>query len=89
LHAAIGPGIGKCCYEVGPEVAAHFGEAVRSHIDLADANRRQLIEAGIAPARVYVSNLCTMCLPEEFYSFRREKEAAGRQYSFAGILENF
>lgn len=86
LHAAIGPGIGKCCYEVGPEVAAHFGERGRAHIDLADANRRQLMEAGVAPARIYASNLCTMCLPAEFHSYRRDKEAAGRQYSFAGVL---
>jgi copper oxidase (laccase) domain-containing protein len=67
-------------------VASHFGIAGRANVDLAGANRRLLIEAGLSPNRVYVSNLCTICLPEEFYSFRREKEAAGRQYSFAGIL---
>ena len=85
IHAAIGPGIGPCCYEVGPEVAAQFGERGRAHIDLADANRRQLIEAGVTARRIYTSNLCTMCRPEEFHSFRRDKEAAGRLYSFAGI----
>lgn len=86
LHAAIGPGIGKCCYEVGPEVASQFGEQGRAHIDLPVTNQRQLIAAGVPPARIYMSNLCTMCLPEEFHSFRRDKEAAGRLYSFAGIL---
>ena len=85
IHAAIGPGIGKCCYEVGPEVAAQFGERGRAHIDLAEANRRQLIEAGVTGRRIYASNLCTMCRPEEFHSFRRDKQAAGRLYSFAGI----
>jgi hypothetical protein len=85
LHAAIGPGIGQCCYEVGPEVAARFGERERAHIDLAEANRRQLIEAGVTGRRIYASSLCTMCRPEEFHSFRRDKEAAGRLYSFAGI----
>jgi polyphenol oxidase len=85
LHAAIGPGIGPCCYEVGPEVAAHFGGQGRGHIDLTAANRRQLEEAGVTPQRVYASNLCTMCRGEEFDSFRRDKEAAGRMYSFAGI----
>ena len=85
LHAAIGPGIGKCCYEVGPEVAAHFGVDGRGHVDLAEANRRQLIEAGVTPGRIYASNLCTMCRAEEFHSYRRDKEAAGRLYSFAGI----
>jgi YfiH family protein len=85
LHAAIGPGIGRCCYEVGPEVAAHFGEQGRARIDLAGANRVQLLDAGLAPARIYLSNLCTRCLPEEFHSYRRDKDAAGRLYAFAGI----
>ena len=61
LHAAIGPGIGKCCYEVGPEVAAQFGQQGRAHVDLAEANRRQLMDAGVTPERIYASNLCTMC----------------------------
>jgi YfiH family protein len=85
LHAAIGPGIGECCYEVGPEVAAHFGGQGRGHVDLADANRRQLIDARVTAGRIYASNLCTMCRPEEFYSFRRDKDAAGRLYSFVGL----
>jgi YfiH family protein len=85
LHAAIGPGIGKCCYEVGPEVAAHFGGQGRGHIDLAAENRRQLEEVGVTPGRVYASNLCTMCRPGEFHSFRRDQLAAGRLHSFAGI----
>jgi YfiH family protein len=86
LHAAIGPGIGKCCYEVGPEVAERFGESGRTRIDLPSYNRTQLIQSGVTAARIYASNLCTMCRPEEFHSFRRDKEAAGRLYSFAGIL---
>ena len=85
LHAAIGPGIGKCCYEVGPEVAVQFGEQGRAHISLSDANRTQLLAAGVTPERIYASNLCTMCLAEEFHSFRRDADAAGRLYSFAGI----
>jgi YfiH family protein len=91
LHAAIGPGIGKCCYEVGPEVAARFGEQGRAHISLSDANRTQLLTAGVTPERIYASNLCTMCLAEEFHSFRRDRERAGRLHSFVGIraLDNF
>jgi hypothetical protein len=87
LHAAIGPGIGQCCYEVGPDVAAHFGRQGRAHVDLGEANRRQLIDAGVTPERIYASNLCTMCRSEEFHSFRRDREAAGRLYSFAGIRQ--
>jgi len=87
VHAAIGPGIGKCCYEVGAEVATQFGEQGRAHIDLAAANRMELGAAGVAPERIYIANLCTRCGAEEFHSFRRDKEAAGRLYSFAGIRE--
>ena len=85
LHAAIGPGIGKCCYEVGPEVAAEFGEQGRAHIDLTEANRKQLVKAGVTLGRVYASNLCTMCRADEFHSFRRDRDIAGRMHSFAGI----
>ena len=85
LHAAIGPGIGRCCYEVGPEVAVHFGGQGRQRIDLPAANRAQLEQAGVTPERVYASNLCTMCRVGEFYSFRRDPETAGRMVSFAGI----
>jgi YfiH family protein len=87
VHAAIGPGIGKCCYQVGPEVAVQFGERDRAYISLSDANRGQLLEAGVTPGRIYASNLCTMCLTREFHSFRRDGDAAGRLYSFAGITE--
>jgi hypothetical protein len=87
LRAAIGPGIGECCYEVGPEVAAQFGRQGRAHVDLAEANRRRLMDAGVTPERIYASNLCTMCRADEFHSFRRDKEAAGRLFSFAGILQ--
>lgn len=86
VHAAIGPGIGVCCFEVGPEVAVEFGEQGRTHIDLTEVNRRQLLESGVTPERIYASNLCTMCRPAEFHSYRRDREVAGRLYSFAGIL---
>jgi YfiH family protein len=86
LHAAIGPGIGKCCFEVGPEVAAEFGEQGRANIDLARHNRGQLLECGVTPVRIHASNLCTRCLAGEFHSYRRDREAAGRLFSFAGIV---
>jgi copper oxidase (laccase) domain-containing protein len=70
---------------VGPEVAVQFGEQGRAHISLPDANHTQLLEAGVTQERIYASNLCTMCLAEEFHSFRRDGQAAGRLYSFAGI----
>ena len=85
LHAAIGPGIGQCCYEVGPEVAADFGEQRRVHLNLPAINRRQLEDAGVLPHRIYVANLCTQCDAERFHSFRRDRDSAGRMYSYAGV----
>ena len=85
VHAALGPAIGSCCYEVGPEVSHHFGRTGRAHIDLVAANHQQLLEAGISAQRIYAANLCTVCRGEQFYSWRREKEAAGRMHSFVGI----
>ncbi len=85
VHASIGPGIGKCCYEVGPEVASQFGKNGKAHIDLAEINRRQLLASGIPADRIYLSNLCTRCRVDDFHSFRRDG-ATGRQYSFAGIV---
>ena len=84
LHAAIGPGIGVCCYEVGPEVMAQFAGQGRGHLDLEAENRRQLEESGVTARRIYASHLCTMCR-EEFHSFRRDREAAGRLYSYIGV----
>jgi YfiH family protein len=92
LHAAIGPGIGGCCYEVGPEVAMRFAALFperadldrKTRIDLAEANRRQLVEAGVSPGRIYSAAQCTFCSPG-FHSFRRDGEAAGRMYSFIGV----
>jgi YfiH family protein len=86
LHAAIGPGIGPCCYEVGPEVAIQFGEPFqRTRIDLAQANRRLLVEAGLAPDRIYMLGLCTFCHGDKFFSFRRDREKAGRMISVIGV----
>jgi len=85
LYAAIGPSIGKCCYEVGPEVSAQFGLAGRVFLDLPEFNRRQLLDSGVTAERIFASNLCTQCKADEFHSFRRDREAAGRLYSFAGI----
>jgi YfiH family protein len=87
LHAAIGPGIGKCCYEVGPEVAAQFGLEGRTHLDLPEINRGRLADIGIPAQRVYVSHLCTMCRGDEFHSFRRDRDAAGRLFSFVGLRQ--
>lgn len=81
LIAAIGPGIGKCCFEVGPEVAAQFA-IDGMYVDLADANRRDLISEGVS--RIAVGAPCTCCQAGLFHSFRRDK-AHGRMVSAIGI----
>ena len=83
--AAIGPGIGVCCYQVGGEVARQFGLQEAGRIDMAAANRRQLISAGVQAAHVQVIGGCTRCDRGQFHSFRRDKEQAGRMVSFIGI----
>ena len=85
LRVAIGPGIGRCCFEVGPEVAVHFGLSGRAKVDLAETNRRQLVQEGIPASQIVLSGLCTCCDPERFHSYRRDREAAGRMVSAIGI----
>ncbi len=86
LSVAIGPSIGSCCYEVGPDVAQHFqawrpdATALDVRLDLPAINEAQLREAGVR--QIWKSGECTYCRPDRFYSFRREKEQAGRMLSF-------
>ena len=82
LHVAIGPGIGVCCYDVDVEVARQFGLEKAGRIDLAEANRRQLVDAGVAEGRIEVVGGCTKCDAHLFHSFRRDQERAGRMVSY-------
>ncbi len=84
IRAAIGPAIGVCCYEVGPEVARHFGIATDQvvHLDLAGINEMQLRLAGVN--NIWKSGECTFCTADRFYSYRRERDRAGRMLSFIG-----
>jgi polyphenol oxidase len=86
LLVAIGPGIGKCCYEVGPEVAGQFAEFADSHrhVDLSSANRNQVAGCGVPLDQIYAADLCTLC-NSDFHSFRRDKQQAGRMLSVVGI----
>jgi len=85
VWAAIGPAIGRCCYEVGSEVAREFGQPVdgngRAHLDLVAENRQQLERAGVPGGQIDAEGpVCTRC-HEDFHSFRRDGAAAGRQVS--------
>ena len=79
--AAIGPGIGGCCYEVGPEVLEAFGdlEGVASGrmLDLRAVIARKLVAAGVA--QVQHLDHCTSCRPDLYFSHRRDGGVTGRQ----------
>jgi polyphenol oxidase len=89
LAAAIGPGIGPCCYEVGEDVAAsyrvHFGDEVarNGRLDLWSAAERALRAARVAD--VHRTDLCTACNPERFFSHRRDDGSTGRQGMIAYV----
>ncbi|HEX8753578.1 MAG TPA: polyphenol oxidase family protein [Solirubrobacterales bacterium] len=89
-HAAIGPGIGPCCYEVGEEVLGHFGElgggiASGRRLDLPEVARRLLAAAGVG--EVASAGLCTSCEAELFFSHRRDAGRTGRQAGVAWLAE--
>jgi polyphenol oxidase len=122
IRAAIGPGVHRCCYEVGPEVRTKFesqfeygsklfneveeSDPVREKypllfltarapghselpkkifLDLAEANRRQLIAAGVSAKNISTSPLCTSCRTDLLFSYRAEKGITGRMMAAAGI----
>jgi YfiH family protein len=83
VAAAVGPGIGACCYEVGEEVAAPYRERFGSsilrgrHLDLRQAAERVLRDAGCDAVEQF--DLCTACDPDRFFSHRRDGGVTGRQ----------
>jgi YfiH family protein len=98
--AAIGPAALACCYEVGAEVVETFktnfpdyadslftptreGHAL---VDLHEANRRQLLDAGVARENIHAAPLCTMCRTDLFFSYRREKKINGRTGRLMGVV---
>jgi polyphenol oxidase len=122
LIAAIGPGIGPCCYAVGEEVRsefesqfsyarelfrevsdsdplrqrypmmfmnqrapghAHSGEAL--HVDLIEANRRQLLDCGIPAKSIQIEGGCTQCNPNLYFSYRGARGRTGRMMAVIGI----
>ncbi len=121
LIAAIGPAIGRCCYEIGDEVECEFesqfaywrelfedvfdswslhtkypllflnqrapghGEpALSRHLDLMEANCRQLLDAGLKPENIDRLDRCTSCLTELFFSYRKER-VTGRMMAAVGM----
>jgi len=122
IKAAIGPGIGGCCYEVGEEVRTKFesqfsyaaklfrevkdSDPVREKypllfltarapghgelppkifLDLAEANRRQLLSVGVPANSIEASPMCSSCRTDLLFSYRAEKAKTGRMMAVAGI----
>jgi YfiH family protein len=85
---AIGPGIGVCCFEVGPEVAALFDEAFISkhngvfHVNLSAAVADKLESLGAAGSNIDINRDCTSCKSELYYSYRRDKSTLLQMVTF-------
>lgn len=100
IYAALGPAIGRCCYEVGPEVLAAVAAATpappetlweplpgdKGMLDLVSANIAQLRGVGVVSSQVRALGLCTACYPERFFSHRREGEPTGRAGAVIALL---
>ena len=101
ILAAIGPSIGRCCYEVDAATADSFRRQNNSQfflhpgrnsnswfLDLAEANRLQLMEAGIPESNIEVAGYCTTCNQDMFFSHRGSGGITGRQINFMMIKED-
>jgi polyphenol oxidase len=98
LRVALGPSIGPCCFEVGPEVVAEFRAAFgelaglvvpgprRAHLDLRVATRAVLERAGVRADHIDDRPPCTRCEPERFFSYRRDGMAGGVHMAFIGLV---
>ncbi len=81
IHAAIGPSIGPCHFEGKEDVAGAFAEFPDAHevreakpfLDLRAIARDMLAENGVLAERIAISKECTACLPDKYFSYRRDK----------------
>lgn len=98
IRVALGPSIGKCCFEVGPEVVEEFRAALgdlpglvvpgprKDHIDLRVASRAMLERAGVRPEHIDDTPPCTRCEAERFFSYRRDGKDGGVHMAFIGLV---
>jgi polyphenol oxidase len=95
IVAYLGPSAGRCCYEVGEEVARLFpGECIEPNeagkylLDIPAYNTMLLIEAGVPPERIEREDRCTICTSELYHSYRRDGGRSGRMMGIIGMREN-
>lgn len=98
IRVALGPSIGPCCFEVGPEVVAEFTAAfgdvpgmvvdgpAKQHIDLRVATRFVLERAGVQAAHIDDRPPCTKCEGDRFFSYRRDGREGGVHMGFIGLV---
>ena len=99
ICVALGPSIGPCCFEVGPEVVDAFSRALpdtpglivsgtrKPHIDLRVATRAILQAQGVLADHVDDTPPCTRCDAERFFSFRRDGQEGGVHMGFIGLRQ--
>ncbi|RJQ28675.1 MAG: peptidoglycan editing factor PgeF [Peptococcaceae bacterium] len=98
--AGIAPSIGPCCYEVGDRVIDDFKKTFSNwrvlaagtapgkwRLDLWEANRRVLLDAGLRPENIAVAGLCTACHSDVFFSYRAHGGVTGRMAAFLMLRE--
>jgi len=93
IIAGVAPSIGRCCYEVGEDVAAHFFDmpegvtpiGEKYMLDLPFINKQQLLTAGLQEKNIEMSHTCTACEVERFFSYRKEQGCSGRFMSMIGM----
>jgi len=94
IIAGVAPAIGRCCYEVGKDVAKHFLNEPRSFdvwgekymLDLPFINKKQLLDSGVLEEHIEMSGVCTSCEVERFFSYRKEQGCSGRFMSMIGLI---
>lgn len=100
ILAGIAPSIGRCCFEVDTPVYDAFKEMTvfddgcftadgndKFHIDLWEVNRRVLLSAGVKADNITVTDLCTRCYPDVFWSHRKTGPDRGSLAAFIGMTE--
>lgn len=91
IKGFLGPSAGVCCYQIGEDVANKFDTSVlerrwgSTYLDLRKALEHQLTECGIRESNLESSKQCTICTPELFHSYRRDKDRSGRMLGIIGL----